>query len=197
MEHCGAADAEGHDDQADAEEGVQLADDLVDGEHGCQEVVDQNDDGPESDAEGAWRQQGQKAGRPYHEDDADTQQQNDGKDAHQGFHERSQINSDDFGNAGAVVALRKHAAQIIVDCPGEDGAKYDPKIYDRTPNRSGKGAEDRPQSCDIEELDQESSPWLHGYVIYAVRMGCAGCQPLVRPKDAFDDFSIGEKTDYQ
>ena len=79
MEHCGAADAEGHDDQADAEEGVQLADDLVDGEHGCQEVVDQNDDGPESDAEGAWRQQGQKAGRPYHEDDADTQQQNDGK----------------------------------------------------------------------------------------------------------------------
>ena len=39
--------ADGHDDQADAEHGVDLTDDGVDGDEGRDEVVDQNDDQPE------------------------------------------------------------------------------------------------------------------------------------------------------
>ena len=40
-------DTDGHDDQADAEHGVDLADDRIDGDKGRDEVVGQNDDQPE------------------------------------------------------------------------------------------------------------------------------------------------------
>ena len=38
--------AHSHDDQADAEQGIDLADDLINGKEGCDEIVDQNDDQP-------------------------------------------------------------------------------------------------------------------------------------------------------
>ena len=41
------SNAERHDDQADAEEGINLADDLVNGQEGCDEVVDQDQNQPE------------------------------------------------------------------------------------------------------------------------------------------------------
>ena len=47
--------AHSHDDQADAEHGVNLTDDGINGNKGCDEVVHQNDDQPEQDVRNGTR----------------------------------------------------------------------------------------------------------------------------------------------
>ena len=47
QDHDGAADAHRHDDQADAEDGIDLADDLIHRQEGGTEVIDEDDCQPE------------------------------------------------------------------------------------------------------------------------------------------------------
>ena len=88
-------DTDGHDDQADAEHGVDLADDRIDGDKGRNEVVGQNDDQPEQQRShhagyaALAAQLNDQTGRADGEHSAHHDQQHNREHAHHVLHHRA------------------------------------------------------------------------------------------------------------
>ena len=158
------ADADSHDDQADAEHGVDLADDLVDGDEGRGEVVGDDDGEPEDlvgqdAAQAAVGGQGDdQTGGADCEHGADHDQQDDGEDAHDVLHRGSEVDAGDLGDGGAVVALGQHAGEVVMHSTGKHGAEGDPQEDHRSPHGTGQGAEDGAEAGNVQKLDHEQLP---------------------------------------
>ena len=196
--HDAKAHTHGHDDEADAEDGVDLADDLVDGQEGGDEVVGQDDPQPElgvgdDAAEAAVLEQGDdQAGGADRKDGAHHDQQHDAEHAHDVLHPVAEVDAAHLRDGRAVIPLRQHAGEIVVDAAGEDGAEGDPQEHHRPPQRALHGAEDGAQACNVQQLDQEQFPLRHHDVVDTVVDADRGRFPVIRPEGVVDHFTIGE-----
>ena len=99
------------------------------------------------------------------------------------------------GQAHAVIAYRKHAGEEVVCGTHEDAAQDYPYICDRAEHRSHDCPENRPQSGNVQKLDDEHSPRRKGFVVYSVWMFHNRCFPLwIRTEKSVYEFSIKEVT---
>ena len=111
----GSSHAQGHDDEADTEYGINLADDLVDGNKGCDEIINQYHCQPEFGIQYIRSQHGKQVGRSCGEAYAHQHQKNHGEYTHDLFHGIAQICTCKLGHAGPLVAHGHHAHHVVMD----------------------------------------------------------------------------------
>ncbi|CCY05958.1 unknown [Eggerthella sp. CAG:1427] len=163
-----------HNDQADTKQGINLADDLVDGQEGGDEVIDQHDNQPEQrggdDTVGAavLEQGDDQAGRANSKHRTHHNQQHHAEHTHDVLHEAAQIDAGDLGDGGTVVALAHHTGEIVVDAASEDGAEGDPQEHDGAPQSTLQSAEDGTEARNVQQLDHEQLPLGQDYIVHAV-----------------------------
>ena len=190
------ADADGHDDQADAEERIDLADDLVNGNEGGDEVVDHDDGQPEDlvdhQAGGAAGadQLDKQAGRADGEHGADHDQQDHGEDTHDILHRLAEVDAGDLGNGGAVVSLGQHTGKVVMDSAGKHGAEGDPQIDHRAPHGAADGTEDGAKTGNVQKLNHEQLPLRQHDIVDTVVDGDSRGLPVVRAEDTVHELAI-------
>ena len=191
-------DAHRHDDQADAEDRVDLADDGVDGNKGCDEVIDQNEDQPE---QGRGQYTGQAAvlaqghdqtGRADRKHGTDHDQQHDREHTHDVLHHGAEVLAGDLCNGAAVVALTHHTGEVVVDAACKDGAEGDPQEHHRAPQCALHRTEDRAKARDVQQLDEEQLPLGHHDVVHAVVDADRRRLPVIRPERVVHDLAVDE-----
>ena len=197
------AHAHSHDDKADAEDGVNLTDDLIDGDKGCDEVVDQNDNEPEqrggeNAAVAAVLEQGdQQSGGAHGKHRAHHDQQHHGEHTHDVLHHGAQVLAGNLGNGGAVVALAHHAGEVVVDAAGKDGAEGNPQEHHRSPQSALHGAEDGAEAGDVQKLYQEQLPLGHHDVVNTVVDADSGSFAIIRTEGVVHYFAVGKVAAHQ
>ena len=114
-----------HKDQAETKERMELTDDLINRQEGCNEVVDQQDNQPEVEALG--RDLGQKASRARRESNTDEDQEDNGESTHDMSHGIAEVLPYDFGNGGTIISFRQQPRNKVVDT----ACKTVPKVIQR------------------------------------------------------------------
>ena len=183
----------GHENQRHGEEGIDLADDLVDGEHRGDDVVDEDHARPDQEsAVGAVSGEVlQDHGRAVHEHGAHQHQQQDAEAQHHGLGALPEILPDQVRQARSAVAQRQHPAEVVVHGAAEDAAQHDPQVGRRAELGAHDGAEDGPRSRDVQELDHEHLPGGKGNVVDAVGLGDGRRLPGgVRPENALHELAV-------
>ena len=170
-----AADTKRHHNQRNTENRIDLSDDLVDGDKGRDEVVDQDHCQPEGRIDqdaglhaGIGEQRLQKACRADREDRAGHNQKDDTEDTHDVLHHRTEQSSGYLGDRRTVLTLGHHPGQIIVYAAGKDGSEGNPEEDNRSPHRTGDGAEDRSQTGNIQQLYQKQLPGRHDNIVHTI-----------------------------
>ena len=195
--------ADRHDDQADAEYRINLADDLVDGNERRDKVVAENNCQPDSGLceRSADAFLGEKlhdqAGRADCEDGTDHDEKHDREDTHDGLHDRAKVDADDFGDRSAVVPLGKHAGKEVMNRTGENRSEGDPQENDRTPLSALHGAEDRAEAGNVQQLDHEELPCGKHNIVDAVVDGYRRGLPVIRCKCRVNKFAVRKVTHNQ
>ena len=182
-EEHGAGNAQSHDDQADAEDGVQLADDLVDGNEGGDHIVDHDDPQPEGGVQMLGGQHGQQTGGAGGEDDTAHDQQDHGEHTHDLAHTVAQVVAGQLGDGSAAVAHGQHTAEVVMDSTGEDTAEDDPQVSDGAEQGTAQSAQDGAGAGDVQQLDQKDLPGGHGDVVNAVLHGIGGSLTIIGTED--------------
>ncbi len=162
----------GHHDHQQAERGVQLGDDLVDGQQGGEEVVAQDHQYPEGVAtqNGALekRQVTQQPGRAHDEHHADEEQQHGGEYQHAALEHHVVIVAGDFRQALAILLQAHDTGEVIMHRAADHVAEHDPDERDRAIQRPQDGAEDGADTRNVQELDQEGFEGADRNVVDAV-----------------------------
>ena len=191
-------DAHRHDDEADTEDGIDLADDLVDGEEGGDEVVHQDDDEPEKgggDEAGVaafLEELHDEAGGAHGEDSAHHHQQHHAENAHDVLHGAAQIDAGDLGDRGAVVTDAHHAGEVVMHRAGKDGAEGDPQEDDGAPEGTLQGAEDGAETGDVQKLDHKELPLGQDHVVHAVVDLDGRGLPVIGAEGILHDLAVDE-----
>ena len=192
-------DADGHEQQREAEDRVDAADDLVDGQQRGGDVVDENhaqhdQQQPRESAESdAFKRRDVEAGRDERcglreEHRTDEDHQPGGKEPHDDLHAAAEVDPGRLGKTRAVVAQRDDPGDEVMRRTHEDAAEGDPQKRHRPVGRTEHGAENRAEPRNVEQLDQENAPPRQGHVIHAVVKAAAG-RPG-RRVDADEPFQI-------
>ena len=196
-------DTNGHDDQADAEQRINLADDLINGNEGSDEVIDENQHQPE---QGGGQEAGRtevlaqgddQAGRAHRKDGAHHDQQHHREHTHDVLHGVAQIFAGHFGDGAALVAFADHTGEVVMNAAGKDGAEGDPQEHDGSPQSTLHGAEDRSQASNVQQLDQEQLPLGHHDIVNTVIDAHGGSFAIVRAKGVVHHFTVGKVADHQ
>ena len=189
---------DGHDDQADTEQGVNLTDDLIDGNESRDEVVDKNDNQPEQgrgdDAlVAAVLEQGDnQTGRANRKDRTDHNEQHHAEHAHDVLHRAAQIDTGDLGDGSAFVTLAHHTGEIVVDRTGKNRTEGDPQENHRAPQSAAQSAEDRAETRDVQKLDHKQLPLRQNHVVHAIVDLDSRRFTVVRAEGLFDDATVNE-----
>ena len=192
--------ADGHDDQANAEQRIDLADNLVNGNKGGDEIIHQDDNQPEQsggdNAGGAavFEQGDDQAGRTHGEHGAHHDQQHHAEHTHDVLHEAAQVDTGDLGDGSAVVALAHHAGEVVMHCTGKDRTKGDPQEHDGAPQSALHSAEDGTKARDVQQLDHEQLPLGKDHIVHTVVDLHSGGLAVVRPEGVFHHLAIDEIT---
>ena len=165
--------AQHHEDECGAEDGIDLSDDFVDGQQGRDEVVCQND--PDPDRMRNCRNHSEEdIGGTEKEYGTDDDHKNDAKHADEVPHAVSEVSTGNFGEAQAVVSEDHDSGQKIVHGAHEYSAESNPEEGDGPECGTEDRAEDRAGAGNIEQLDQEYLPTGHRDVIDSVVESFAG-----------------------
>ena len=187
-----------HDDQADAEHGIDLTDDLVDGQEGGDEIVHQNQHQPEqlvgedTGAAAVGEQELDQTSRAHGEHGTDHDQQHNAEHTHDVLHSAAQVDAGDLGDRGALVTLAEHTGEVIVDSTGENGTEGDPQEHNRTPQSTAQSAEDGTQASNVQQLDHEQLPLGQNHVVHAVIDLDSGSLTVIGPEGPIHQGAIGE-----
>ena len=190
--------ANGHDDQADTEQGVNLADDLVDGDKGGDEIIRQHNNQPEQRCRddtgrtGVLEQRYDQARRADSKHGADHDQQHHAEHTHHVLHEAAEVDAGDLGDGSAVVALAHHAGEIIVHTAGENRTEGNPQEHDRSPQSTLHCAEDRAESGDVQKLNHKQLPLRQDDIVHAVVDLDGGRFTVIRAEGVFHDLAVNE-----
>ena len=196
-ERDAAQHAEGHDNQDDAEDGIQLADQLVDGKQRRQHIIDQDDRDPELLIQGRGGQPRDQRRRAVDEYRSRQDQKHDGEHAHHPFGRAAQIDAGELGDGIAPVAAGDHAGHIIVHRAAQDRAEYDPQEHHRAEAGAHQRAEDRPRAGDVQKLHQKGLPGLHGHAVDAVIDGDGRGLPVIGGENPFHDPAVHGISNHQ
>ena len=196
-EQQNAGNTEGHEQQAEAEDRIDLADHSIDGNEGSDEVVDDDDPQPEVGIQVLGSQHSQQAGGTLGEDDTDHNQQDHGEDAHDGQHGLAQVDTGDLRDGCTFVAHGNHAGKVVVNTTGKDGTEDDPKINNGSEQSTVQSAEDGAQTGNVQQLDQEDSPALHGDEVNTVIDGDCRGFTVVRSEDFIHILAVEDKANQQ
>ena len=85
-----------------------------------------------------------------------------------------------------------------MDGTGKDASQHNPKEGGRAKLRSHDGADDGPNTRNVEELNEIDAPRLHRHVIHAVGHGGGGGGTLwVDAEDLLNELSVNEIAEQQ
>ena len=158
----------GHENQRHGKHWINLADNLVDGQHRGYDIVSEDDDDPHH---GVAANQMQYRCRRVNKHGASDKQSQQGQGQRDAFRPLAQVFPDDFRQACAAVAHRSHAAQVVVYGSGEDGAEDDPQVGHGTELGTHDGTEDGACAGNIEELDHVNLPVGKHHEVNVVALG--------------------------
>ena len=193
-------DTDRHGDQAEAEDRVDLADDLVDGDKSGDAVISQNDRKPgrrcgkEPAVSGliGIDELHNQACRADSEHGADHDQEDHGEDTHDGLHRVAEVHTGYLGDGNTIVSLREHSGHVVMDTACKDGTEGDPEEHDGSPQSTLHGTEDRSEACDVQKLHQEQFPLRHNHVVDAIIDGDSRRIAVVRCEDVVHKSAVGK-----
>ena len=79
----------------------------------------------------------------------------------------------------------------------EDRTEHDPQKHHRPEAGSHQRAEDRPGTCDIQQLHQKSLPGFHRHTVHAVVNRYGRRLPVIRREYTFCQSAVDSKPDQQ
>ena len=184
---------DGHEQHGDGEERVYLADDFVDWQHRCEEVIDEDYNAPGiHPGERIAAKVAEDERRTVHEHSPDHEQEEHREYEHHLLCAPSKVSAYQLGQARSAVADRQHAAQIVVNGTGEDAPQDNPQVGRRAELRAHDGAEDGTRARDVEELNHKNLPSGKNDVVYAVGHTYRRSGPAVGSEDALNHPAVDE-----
>ena len=189
-----------HDDQADAEHGIDLTDDLINGQEGGDEVVHKDQHQPEqlvgedTGAAAVGEQELDQTSRTHGEHGTDHDQQHNAEHTHDILHGAAQVDTGDLGDRGALVTLTEHTGEVIVDSAGENGAEGDPQEHHGAPQRAAQGTENGAETGDVQQLDHKQLPLGQNHVVHAVVDLDGGRLTVIGPEGPIHQGAVDEVT---
>ena len=179
-----------------AEDGVNAADDGVDGEHGGDQVIqedhavnDPGGDGGRLAVEAEYGGGGNVAGG-INEHSAHQQQKQAAE--HIVYVENALIGIalDHLGHLGAAVAQTDHAGEIVVHGAADDVADGDGDKCDGPEQNALDGPQDGAGAGDVQQVDQAVFPALHGDEVHAVLLGIGRGLTVVGSENLLAEASV-------
>lgn len=73
---------------------------------------------------------------------------------------------------------------------GKDRTEGDPQEYDRSPQCTLHGSEDRAQTSDIKKLDQKEFPLGHDYVVDTIVDSDCRCLSVIRTENVIYEVAV-------
>ena len=183
-----------HEQHGKGEDGIELADNLVDGQHRGDDIIAEDDENPQG---GGAPDGMQYLGRTIHKHDAHHDQQEDGENQHHLLRGIAQIFAYQFGQSGTLVAQGEHTAQVVVGGSGEDTAEHNPQISNRAELSSHDGTKNRTSSSDVQKLNHKNLPTGKNEKINSVGHGYCRGRTIVGLDNALYKFPIQQIAQHQ
>ena len=193
--------ADGGEEQYRAENGIDTADDRVDGENGRAEVIEEDDavDDP-------CGHRGRLAGEAkdllcgdvagsIDKHRADEQQQDADKDIVDDVHGLVGVLLYHVGHLGAAVAQADHAGEVVVHCAAYDVADGDGDERYGSEQYALDGAEDGTGAGNVQKIDKAVLPARHRNIVNAVLLGVCRRLAVVRSEDLFTEAAVEIRAD--
>ena len=179
-----------------AEDGVDLADDGVNGEHGGDQIVgeDRTIDNPGGD----------RGSRTVKAEDAGGGDVAGGVDEHSTHQQQQQAHKhivdpvntlvgvlvDHGGHLGAAVTQADHTREVVVHGAADDITDGDGNKGDGAKEDALDGAKDGAGTCDVQQIDQHILPLRHGHIVHTVLLGIGRSLPVIGAKHLFADRAV-------
>ena len=176
-----------HKQKREGEKRIDSADAFVDGQHGGDDVIDENRHNPE---EFRAPDAVENDGRTIDEHHAHHDQQKHRENQHHAHGRLAEVVPHDFGLSGTVVTNREHSAQIVVDGSGENAAQDYPHIGHRPVPRTHDGTENRTRAGNVQKLNHENLPSRKHHEIYSVGLCNGGRRAVVGAENTLHETSI-------
>ncbi len=194
-EHANQHGNGGH-DQEGAEDGIDAADDLVNGEDRGQDVVhkDQAVHQPQHPVGGGGGLledvANDEVAGGVHENHAHQHQQDAGEPQVDGLGLVAQVLGDDAGHLRAAVAGGDHAVEVVMHRAGQHAANGDGNQGNRPKQNALDGAQHRAGARDVEQVDQGVLPGRHRHIVHVVALRVRGGGPVIRAKLLLDELAV-------
>ena len=95
------------------------------------------------------------------------------------------------------MAHGQHAAHVVMDAAGKNGTEDDPQIHDGAKQSTVQSTEDGAQTSDVQQLNQENFPTLHGDKVNTVIEGNGGSCPVIGTENPVYAFAVKHVTQCQ
>ena len=188
--------AQSREQQDRAEDRIDPANDLVDGEQGGDQVVDKDDTVDDPGGGGS--------GLAVKAEDLRSSDVAGGVDEHGAHQQQKQgaehlvntidalvgILADHGSHLAAAVTQADHAGEIVVHGAADDVGDGDGNERDGPEQNALDGSKDGAGTCDVEQVDQGVLPASHGNVVHAVLLGKGGSFPVVGAKDLLAELAV-------
>ena len=198
--HLGNKDTDEHADSGEqqdgAEDGVDFTDDGVDGEHGGDQIVQEDDtvDDPSGNGSGlavkAEDLSGSDVAGGVDKHSAHQQQHHAYKHVVELIDALGGVLADHLGHLGAAVTQADHAGEVVVHSTTDDVADRNGQERDGPEQNALNRPDDGAGTCDVQQVDQAVFPAAHGNVVHTVLFCVGGGLPVVRAKDLFAEPSV-------
>ena len=195
--------ADGGEHQDGAEDGIDPADDGVDGEYGGDQVIDEDDTVDDPGGHGGGQAVeaedlgGGNVAGGVDEHGAHQQQQHAHEDVVDGEDALVGVLADHVGHLGTAVTQADHAAEIVVHGAADDVADGDGDECDGPEQDALDGSEDGAGACDVQQVDQAVLPAAHGHIVHTVLLGVGRGLTVVRTEDLLAELAVQRRADEQ
>ena len=188
--------ADGGEQQDAAEDGVNLADDGINGEHGRDEVIqeDRAVDDPCGNVVGL-------AGEAEELGGGNVAGGVDKHGPHQQQHDANEyvvelvnalggVAADHFRHLSAAVTQADHAGEVVVHGAADDVADGNGQKSDGPEQNALDRPDDGAGAGNVQEVDQTVFPAAHGNIVHAVFFGIGGGLAIIRTEHLFAEASV-------
>ena len=188
--------ADGGEQQDTAEDGVDLADDGIDGENGCNEVIqeDHTVDDPGGGITGLAGEAKDLSGGNVAGGVDKHRAHQQKHDAHKNIIELIDtlggIAADHLRHLGAAVTQADHAGEVVVHGTADDIADGDSQKCDGPEQNALDGPDDGAGTGNIQQVNQAVFPAAHGNKVHAVFLGVGGGLAIIRTEHLFTEATV-------
>ena len=176
-----------HEQQGQGEKRIYLTDNLVDRQHGGNNVVGKDDDHPHQDIASQGME---NLCRRIDKHSTHHDEQQDREDQRHALSGIAQIPTDQFRQAGPIVSHGQHATQIVMGSTRKDTTKHNPKISHRTELGTHDSTKDRACTGNVQELNHKNLPVGKYHKVQSVRFCDGWRRTVIRSEHPFHKASI-------